>query len=319
MRGFGFIIGIWLSLLAAAAGAGTYSLTDGTSVTGDPTTFEEEGLVLKNANGAYSPVVPWGKFTDAALKQLLADAATPRQKAVVAPMITQFPPANPNPPAIAVNPVATPARPTGHLGLLALFTSPEGWFLFLVFYGANIFAAYEVAAYRNRPARTVCGYAAIPFFGLAGTIYFLATPTLDLPDEPAGPSRKPERPSPKFATAPHSTPAADANYPPEAEAEPEPPAVQLPAPIVYRRGDYSFNRRFFETKFAGFFRIVLGEAEKDLVIQIKAARGEYIGKRITRITPTDLFLQVFKEGVTADEMIPFIEITEVQIIHKDLL
>jgi hypothetical protein len=319
MRGFGLFIALGFSLLAFGANAGTYSLTDGTRISGEPMTYQEEGLVLKNANGAYAPLVPWGKFTDEALKQLRADAATQTERNIVEPMITELPASKSKLPPITLRPVETPARPAGHLGFFALFTSLQGWFLLLVLYGAGIFAAYEVAVFRNQPVQTVCGYAAIPVFGIASTIYFLASPTRDLPEEESFSPRKPEPPPRRFATAPHPPPASGAIYPPAAEAESEPPAVELPAPVVYRRGDYSFNRRFFETKLAGFFRVVLGDTEKDMVIHIKSARGEFVGKRISRITPTELHLQIFKEGATADEMIPFLEITEVQILHKDLL
>jgi hypothetical protein len=94
--------------------------------------------------------------------------------------------------------------------------------------------------------------------------------------------------------------------------------VSLPAPVVFHRGEFSFNRRFFETKLAGFFRLVPGEAQKDLVVYIQASRGEFVGRRITKVTPGELYLQVFKNDATADEMIPFVEILEVQIRHKDL-
>jgi hypothetical protein len=319
MRRFGIIIGLCLALLAAGANAGTYTLTDGTRLTGDPTTYQEEGLVLKRSDGAYSPLVPWGRFTDESLKQLRADAATPRERAIVEPMITEFPPSNSKLPEIAVKPVETPPRPAGRLGMLAIFSSPVGWFLLLVLYGANLFAAYEVALFRNQPYQTVCGYAAVPFLGIASTLYFLATPTLEPPDEASTSPRKPDPPPHRYTTAPHPPPAPGGGCASAAEAEPEPPPAELPAPVVYRRGDYSFNRRFFETKLAGFFRVVLGEAEKDMVILIKSARGEFIGKRISRITPAELYLQIFKEGASADEMIPFMEITEVQICHKNLL
>ncbi len=59
-------------------------------------------------------------------------------------------------------------------------------------------------------------------------------------------------------------------------------------------------------------------AEQDLRIHLKSSRGDFIGRRITRITPTELYLQVAKEDATADEMIPFTEILEVQVRHKDL-
>jgi hypothetical protein len=112
-----------------------------------------------------------------------------------------------------------------------------------------------------------------------------------------------------------AAPAVPGSLDPSAGA---PAAEELPAPVVFQRGDYLFNRRFFETKLAGFFRVVLGEADKDLRVCIHSSRGDFVGKRITRVTPSELYLQVFKDSATADEMIPFVEILEVQIRHKDL-
>ena len=333
MRRLGLITGLWLGLLAFGANAGIYTLTDGTHVSGDPMTYQQTGIVFKQGADTYSAVVPWNKFSEDALKQLLNDATTPSEKALVEPMIVELPANNSKPADIAIKPVALPVRPTGHLGVLAIFSSPVGWVILLVLYGANIFAAYEVALFRNRPFQTVCGYAAIPFFGIASPIYFIAMPTVEGAVADSAPS-KPEPPSPRFATAPaHSktaaperapTPPTTRNAPPAQAAEtvedtaPEPPPSDLPPPTIYQRGDFSFNRRFFETKLAAYFRVVLGDAEKDTVIYIKSSRGDFIGKRISRITANDLSLQIFKEGATADEMIPFLEIMEVQIRHKDL-
>ncbi|MGA3181355.1 MAG: hypothetical protein ABSF38_13535 [Verrucomicrobiota bacterium] len=328
MRRFGLIMGLWLGLLAAGANAGTYTLTDGSRVSGAPMTYQEAGVVFKQGSETYSALVPWGRFTDEALKQLMTDAATPREKAIVEPMVADLPAENPQSPEITISPVETPPRPTGHLGLLAIFTSLEGWVILLVLYGANLLAAYEVAVFRNQPFQRVCAYAAIPFFGIAIPIYFLAMPTVPPPEADLSPASQPEPLSPTFATAPvfsrtpeaqsPPSPASSENIPPAAAAASEPPPGELPPPIIYQRGDFSFNRRFFETKLAAYFRVVLGDAEKDMVLQIKSSRGDFIGKRISRITPTDLYLQVFKEGATADEMIPFVEIMEVQIRHKDL-
>jgi hypothetical protein len=55
-----------------------------------------------------------------------------------------------------------------------------------------------------------------------------------------------------------------------------------------------------------------------MLIHIKSDRGNFVGKRISRITQSELYLEVFKENATAEEMIPFVEILEVQIRHKDL-
>ena len=241
------------------------------------------------------------------------DARNPQYKAIVAPMILNYaPPERPAAPEITVTAIQTPPRPSGRQGIWAISASPLGWVILLILYGANLLAAYQVALYRNQPVPTVCGLAAVPFLGVASPIIFLALPSRPLPEEETG------------ATGDRENPAA---YTPPSVAhdEPEPPdstgaplQSDLPAPLVFRRGDYSFNRRFFETKLAGFFRVVLSAEDQDRRIYIKAARGKFVGKRISRITPTELYLQVFKEDATAEEMIPFVEILEVQIRHKDL-
>src|SRR4029450_13135069 len=63
---------------------------------------------------------------------------------------------------------------------------------------------------------------------------------------------------------------------------------------VFQRGQTTFNRRFFETKFAGFLRMVPGDAEGNKVIYVKSARGEHVGSRISRIQPNEICLQVIK-------------------------
>ena len=87
--------------------------------------------------------------------------------------------------------------------------------------------------------------------------------------------------------------------------------------MVYARGQFTFNRRFFETKFAGFMKMVPGEAERDRVIHIKSARGEYTGHRISKVEPNEVYLQIRKGTATEDVMLPFNEIFEVTIKHKD--
>ena len=89
--------------------------------------------------------------------------------------------------------------------------------------------------------------------------------------------------------------------------------------MTFKKGEFTFNRRFFETKMPGFFRVVPSEADRDKVVVIRAVRGEFTGRRITNINQTELYLQVFKDSATADEMIPFSEILEVQLKHKDTL
>jgi hypothetical protein len=334
MRRFGLIIGLWMGLLCHAASAGTYALTDGSRVSGDPISFDDTGVLLKTGEGSYSPRISWGKFTDEALRQLRDEAKNPHDRALVEPMVSDETPSEKAKfRQITVKPVETPARPSGRLGILAIFTSPLGWMVLLILYATNLFAAYEIAIFRNQPLPTVCGLAAIPFFGVASSIYFLAVPGRPLAgrdSSPAGgaPVQPSYTPTPLPSTAPDgdAAPMAAEGFPSFSPLKPPGPSpvaaapaeADLPAPLVFQRGEFSFNRRFFETKLAGFFRVVLSGEDKDLLIHIKSARGVFVGKRISRITPAELYLQVFKDNATADEMIPFVEILEVQIRHKDL-
>ena len=57
-------------------------------------------------------------------------------------------------------------------------------------------------------------------------------------------------------------------------------------PAVYRRGETNINKRFIETKFAGFFKAVLGPAEKDMWVVWVTATG---GELLTHV-PTDLWI-----------------------------
>ena len=83
----------------------------------------------------------------------------------------------------------------------------------------------------------------------------------------------------------------------------------------FKRGDFTLNRRFIETKFSGFFRVVPTEAEKDLVFVVRTNKNEYIAKRISRISSNEMHVTLLRGGI--EQMVPFADITELQIRHKD--
>jgi hypothetical protein len=328
MRRFGLILVCVLALAAGAANAGTYKLADGTEISGDPISLTENGVVFKQADDTVLERLPFDKLSPEAWKALYAQAKTPRDRALLQPLIENIPEETAKLKELVVRPVETPDRPTQHLGLFAIFGSSVGWMIVLVLYGANIFAAYEIAMFRRQPIPLVCGLAAVPFFGVLSPLIFIAMPTKAPPPvmEEAAPPAAAEEGSPQPAPTAHASRAAAVpNRAPIAmpgvqaapAPEPSPPVTSVPEAIVFARGEYTFNRRFFETKFPGFFRAIRTEAEKDLVLLLKTSRGDYVGRRITRITPNELYLQIFNNNVTADEMIPFIEVMEVQIRHKD--
>src|SRR5262249_9649950 len=83
------------------------------------------------------------------------------------------------------------------------------------------------------------------------------------------------------------------------------------APQTFKRGEFTFNRRFMETKFPGFFRVVQNEADRDLVLAVRIGKTEHVAKRITRISSNEMHVQLLAGG--KEVMVPFAEITEVQI------
>ena len=319
MRRFVIALVCWLAMLASAATAGTFPLTDGTKITGSPDSILEKGVVFQLQGGELSPRIEWDKFTPEALKELMAEAKNDTQRALLEPLVENNPQDVAKRKEIVIQPIQTPERPKHGGGIFALFGSPVGRVILLVLYGANLFAAYEVSVYRRQPTATVCGWAAIPFFGVLSPIIYGAMPTrippTESPPETAAPAEEAAA-----AAGSESAPAPEAARG-DSMAAPPPaaPAPVLPEPVFFRRGEFSFNRRFFETKFAGFFRVIPSEAEKDLVLLIVAARGQFAGRRIMRVTPDELYLQVVRNNASADEMIPFAEIAEVQIRHKDSL
>lgn len=319
MRRFALLLICVLAFASLAALADTYSLTDGTKIDGDPISITENGVVFRGADGNDMPRVIWDNLTQESIQKLLTKVKSPRERTLIEPLIEEPPKARAERQEITVHPIEKPFRPAKDLGLTAMFGSPVGMMILFVLYCAVIFAGYEVAVYRRRPMALVCGLAAIPFLGVLSPIIFGSMPTLrgviETQMDNAQTRFQETAPPSDAVTAP---PPEDVAPVQEEAVAAAPAAPTLPEPIVFKRGDFSFNRRFFETKLAGFARPVLGDAEKDMVIYIKSGRGEFLGQRISRITPSEIYLQTFHGHATADEMIPFIEVMEVQIRHRDL-
>jgi len=57
----------------------------------------------------------------------------------------------------------------------------------------------------------------------------------------------------------------------------------------------------------------------DLVMLFKTSRGDHQSTHITKLEQTAMTIQVAKGDVTADVTIPYLEVYEVQVKHKDLL
>jgi hypothetical protein len=251
-------------------------------------------------------------LTQDALKQL---AQNPKIRPYVNPFIV--PPLQQHPKeTITLQEVSRLEKPPKTALLAALFSSSVGLVVMFLIYGANLYAAMEIALFRSRPIGMVMGVAAV--LPVLGPVIFLSLPTQGEPE--AAPAEETEA-ARQPAAEPRITPAS--LVPPPASIhiassswQSESPAPKT-APQVFQRGQYTFNRRFFETKFTAFFSHVRREADKDLVLLLKTPRGHYEVERITRMAANDMHFEVVHGAARQEVMVPFGEIQEIQLKHKD--
>jgi hypothetical protein len=306
---------VWCGLVPTIARADSFQLNDGQTLAGDVVSFNESGLVVRTLEGKYAERVPWAKFSQADLKRL---AQNPRIAPLVEPFIEVTQEETIQKTEVEIKPVPRLERPEATSLFGALFSSSVGMFVLLVLYAANLYAAYEVSIFRARPRALVCGLAAIPFVGVLSPIVFLAMPTrMERFEEE---SVSPAAAAPTYSVPGTTSPAAAAQASSLrlAQAGAAGHATSsLPVTQVFQRGAFTFNRRFFETKFPGFFGVIRRDAEKDMILLFKSARAEYVAQRITRIAANDIHVLVQKGAANQEVTIPFTEIQEVQLKHKD--
>jgi hypothetical protein len=294
-------------LSSALAWGATYPLSNGSSLEGEPISYDARGVVLKLPDGTFAPREGWTNFTQQALQEF---AKNPKIKIYVEDHLDVAEPED-NQAKVEIKPkhVDRLARPDATAGWGALFGSTISLTFILLIYVGNIYAGYEVGLFRNYPPFLVAGVAAVT--PVVGPIIFLCLPTRiqkSIDEISAESMARHVAEAEAAGTAPKLTAGAGSRGEEEAA-----PAAAKPEITVFQRGQTSFNRRFFETKFAGFLKPVPGEAEKDKEIYVRSARGEYVGNRLTRILPNELTMQISKGDATADVIIPFGEIYEIQI------
>jgi hypothetical protein len=315
VRRYLLIIGFLVCGLLAAARADTFQLTTGKSVTGEllTTSANDTGVQIKIADGDYERV-PWASFSQEDLKKFVK---IKKLESFVEPFIeiTQEEKIKRTEVPNLKQPTRL-ERPAAQSLLGAMCSSGLGLLVMLALYAANIYAGYEVSIFRAQPWWMVCGAAAV--LPIVGPIVFLSMPTRM---QAAQPSWEPP-PEQAAAAAEAVNPMLDttAQHPTSLKLEDEPAQEskpELPAATTFQRGQFTFNRRFIETKFAGFFGLARREADRDMVLVIKAARGEYIADRITRITANDFHIQVHKGHASEEIMVPFVEVQQIILKHRD--
>jgi hypothetical protein len=302
-------------LLVQGVAAGTYHLTDGRTITGDLLSPSEKGYLVKLPDGTYGETISWGKFSQDDLKQFSQDDAKARP--LIEPFIEIPESEKLKRTEVAIKPVPRLERPPAGSLLGALGTSAAGVLIILIIYSANLYAAYEISRFRARSPGVVCGISAV--LPIIGPAIFLSMPThLRKMDDAAAAAPDPNLEAAIAADEASSGAVSPGNLPPGARAKATTAAATLPAPKVFTRGQFTFNRRFFETQMPGFFAVVRMEADKDMQLIFKSSRGTHIAQRISRITGNEVYITVVKGQASEDIIIPFVEIQEVQVKHKNL-
>ncbi len=324
---------LYVYLVAAVLGchlggvlwAKEFKLIDGSTIYGEVSGFDDNGVVFKLDTGGFSKRTSFSKFDQDSLK-LLAENA--KLKPQVEPFI-EIPPeaiVKPKPKEIVIKEVQRVERPAGRTTFFSSFTAPLGLAVLGALYLANLLAGYEIAIYRNRPVAVVCSLSAL--LPLLGPLIFMASPTLTSHSGDTAAETVGELGEPGPAVAPPGSKSGATSRKLGSPAPQQPGAGLRVADHskggaagkgeskAYNRGDYTFNRRFIETQFAGFFRVVPSEAEKDLVIVFKTQKQEYIGRRISRISSNDLFLQLQAGGGTKEVSVAFAEIAQIEVRQK---
>ena len=323
------LIAAWLigGLLVGPAYADTFTLANGETITGEVLMGSENdaGVQIKVGDGKYQRVL-WANFSQEDLKKL---ARVQKLTPLVEPFIEITQADKIKKTEVNIKQPTRLALPPKQSLAGALFSSGLGLMIMLLLYAANIYAGYEISIFRARPTALVCGVsAALP---LIGPIIFLSMPTKLVPveetwtpaPEAAAEGAAGEAVNPmQAAGAEHPTGLRLAGTGPSDEIRlgqfqggEQKPAI--PETVVYQRGQFTFNRRFFETKFSGFFGVVRRDADRDMVLVVKSSRGEYVGQRISRIAANDLHLQVQRGHASEEVMIPFVEVQEVRLRHKN--
>ncbi len=271
-------------------------MADGASFAGDIVKFDDNGLLLR-AGETYTNLA-WGKFSQESLKSL---AANPKLKPLVEVFIEPDASQRPARAEIQVNPVTRLERPAHPSIFGGLLTSPLGLFILLVLYAANLYAAFEVSVIRGRPALQVIGLSAL--LPIIGPAIFLALPI------------PPEKPAAEEALDPAGTPPTTIKGPQEiqiGEASWKQEENKKPEAQVFARGKFTFNKRFVETKFAGFLGVPKGDALKN-TMELKTSKGVFTVERIAQVEATEVIFETVQSGQIT---VPLADIQEIKLVPK---
>ena len=308
------VLSLLCGLLSGIAHAATFKLADGRTLTGDLVeTGSNDANALINVGDNKYERVAWGQFSQDDLKGFMEKfAGNKKITEAVEPFIEVSAEERAKVTEVTIKPVPRLDQPPKGSVIGSLFQSGLGIFLLVLIYAANVYAGYEISIFRAQSTPLVAGLAAIPILGFVSNIIFLSMPThvqKKTEEDLAFDAQQAETTT--FAMPGQEAAAEEAAAAEAGHAKPAAAKVE-----VYSRGQTTFNKRFFETKFSNFFGVIRRDEDKGKQLIFKTTKGEFIAQRITRITPGEIYIQAERGGGASVEMaLHFPEIQEVSLKH----
>jgi hypothetical protein len=301
---------------------GEISLTNGDIIEGTVADVDQNGIVVRRDIGGFAQRANWMQLTQQSLKKIrrLGQVDPKRYRGAAAYAEPFIEPDEsemernllPGP----VKGLAQPALPSSveASSKVAAFGSVGGLGLLVAIALGSMIAGLGVAAFRESNAILAAGVSL--FLPVIGPILFLVKPKVEYEDEYDEDEEYEEVEAPEGATMSDTGGGAVAGMMPEAKKM---SFAQTGAkksglkPQTWARGDTRFDRSFFQNNFPNFFKTVLGEAERGFALALKTGKREYIGQRITRISGTDIHMELLN---SKEQKISFREIGTVDLRPK---
>jgi hypothetical protein len=190
------------------------------------------------------------------------------------------------PPRIVVAEVDRVASYHPAPGFLSAWLTPAGLLILVSLYAGNLVAGYSIARFRRKQPALVCGISAI--LPVVGPAIFMVQPEQAPAPVEVFEEELTDQPEAKELVA--STGASALTKTMTRAATVKDSAAAGYEPAIYKKGDITFNRRFFETKFPTFFRPVLGQKEKTVMFVINEGGKFHEGIRFSRVTTGEIYL-----------------------------
>jgi hypothetical protein len=294
--------------LVCLSAADSYELLDGQVITAPPVSFTKDGVAFREASGDQGPRLGFTNFTQQALQEL---SKNPKGKRHVEPFLEA--PIDSSSvkgrPPYELQEYVKLSRPDPQGGLSKLAGSGLGLVMLLFLIAANLYSAFEIGIFRNYSPFMVLGISLV--LPVITQIVFLCLPT-HVPKSREEVVDATGAHVPGFA-APGSNQAANQAAASAAGGHGPAEAPTLPK---YKRGEFTFNKRFFETKMSGFFGVRPSDVEKGLVFSVKTNKALLPCNRVIRVTPAEVCLQVLRTNTIEELNVAFADIVEIEIKNR---